>query len=266
MNRGFVILAQNSDTTDYVKCAEVLAYSIKKIMPHESITLLSSTGSKSTLFDNVIELPYGDVCQDSNWKLANDWQVYESTPYEYTIKLEADMYIPRKIDWWWDILKNRDLNICTTIRNYKGDISDQKFYRDMFIKNSLPDTYNAITYFKKSELAKEFYSMVRLIFENWSQYSKTLSYCSDEIATTDVVYGMAAKITGAENCTMPWFTDFSMVHMKKMINYTSIDTWYNELVVEIYEHVMRIATHVQMYPIHYHNKSFVNIISKELNL
>lgn len=266
MNRGFVILAQNSNSTDYVKCAEILAYSIKKIMPNESVSLISSNDINSKLFDNIISLPHGDVCADSEWKLANDWQIYEASPYEYTIKLEADMYIPRKIDWWWDILKKRDLNICTTIRNYKGEISNQTYYRNMFTKNKLPDTYNAITYFKKSELAKEFYNIVRIIFENWKQYTKTLDYCSDEYATTDVVYGLAAKILGAENCTMPWFNDFSMVHMKKMINNTSIDLWYNELVVEIYEHVMRVATHVQLYPIHYHTKSFANIISEELNL
>ena len=29
MNKGFVILAQNTEFVNYVKCAEVLAYSIK---------------------------------------------------------------------------------------------------------------------------------------------------------------------------------------------------------------------------------------------
>ena len=41
----------------------------------------------------VIKLPYGDQAPDSDWKLVNDWQVYEASPYEYTIKLEADMYM-----------------------------------------------------------------------------------------------------------------------------------------------------------------------------
>ena len=33
MTRGFVIVAENNATTDYMKCAEVLARSLKKVMP-----------------------------------------------------------------------------------------------------------------------------------------------------------------------------------------------------------------------------------------
>ena len=71
----------------------------------------------------VIPLPYGDQAPDSDWKLVNDWQVYEASPYEYTIKLEADIYVPKSIDYWWDILKERDLVVSTTIRNFKQNIS-----------------------------------------------------------------------------------------------------------------------------------------------
>ena len=35
MNKGFVILAQNTKTVDYIHCAEILARSIKNVMPSE---------------------------------------------------------------------------------------------------------------------------------------------------------------------------------------------------------------------------------------
>jgi hypothetical protein len=115
MNRGFVILAENTILTDYVSCAEALAFSIKRVMPNESVSLVSSSVETSKYFDSIIKLPYGDADSSSIWKLNNDWQVYEASPYEYTIKLEADMIIPQNIEYWWDILKDRDVVVSNNI-------------------------------------------------------------------------------------------------------------------------------------------------------
>jgi hypothetical protein len=57
-------------------------------------------------------LPHGDQAPDSDWKLLNDWQVYEASPYDETIKLEADMFLPRSIEHWFDILINQRCNTC----------------------------------------------------------------------------------------------------------------------------------------------------------
>ena len=108
MNKGFVIMAQDTETTSYTKCAETLRKSILRVMPNASITIITSD-----------MLPHGDL-----GGFANDWQVYEASPYDYTIKLEADMYIPRNIDHWWDVFKDRDVVVSSTIRNFKQEISD----------------------------------------------------------------------------------------------------------------------------------------------
>ena len=82
MTKGFVIVAQNTTEVDYVKCAEVLAQSIKTQMPSANVSLISDNTTQCKAFDQVIKLPYGDVDPTSKWKLANDWQVYEASPYE----------------------------------------------------------------------------------------------------------------------------------------------------------------------------------------
>lgn len=249
----------------YRLCADTLARSIYNVMPDAKVSLITDKHTVNDgLYDKIITLPHNDV-DDSNWKLANDWQVYEASPYDYTIKLEADMYIPRSIDYWWDILKDRDLNISTVIRDFRGNISTDDTYRQTFVKSKLPQTYNAITYFKKSELAERFYELVRDVFENWSEYRDLLEYSSEDIATTDVVYGIAAKIIGVEKCTLPHFTEFSMVHMKPAINSNSTSKWYEQMVYEIYGFVFRINTYPQMYPIHYYNKEFAEIVDLELS-
>jgi hypothetical protein len=250
MNRGFVIMAQDTSSVDYVKCAEQLSNSIRKIMTDASVTIIT---------DKL--LPYGDLAIDSDWKLINDWQVYEASPYEYTIKLEADMLIPKDISYWWEVLQSRDLVVSSTIRDYTNQISDVKVYRNFIIDNQLPDVYNAITYFKKSETADKFYKIVRHVFENWDDFKAMLKCDTSEIATTDWVYSIACHIMGVENTTLPNFTEFSFIHMKKFINNLMIDDWTKELLVE-FNPSLKVNTIVQEYPFHYHVKSFSDVIGE----
>ena len=74
MTRGFVIMAQDTETVSYTKCAKALEISIKRVMPNANVTIITTD-----------MLPYGD-----KGGYANDWQVYEASPYEYTIKLFID--------------------------------------------------------------------------------------------------------------------------------------------------------------------------------
>lgn len=265
MNKGFVVLAQDSrNSATYQTCAETLAISIRKCMPNANISIITNNVCDSLLWDKIIKLPYGDLATDNDWKLINDWQVYEASPYDYTIKLEADMYIPRSIDYWWDILKPHDLVVSTNIRNFKQEISDVRFYRKFIDDNKLPDVYNAITYFKKSEKAERFFNIVRDIFENWELYKFIMKCNSDEIATTDFVYAIACHIMGVENTTLPTFTDMSMVHMKQYVNELMTDDWTDNLVYEVLPHTLRINGYPQLYPFHYHIKSFSNDLMHEM--
>ena len=234
---------------DYEVCADVLKQSILHVMPNANITIITTD-----------MLPYGDQAPDTNWKLQNDWQVYEASPYEYTIKLEADMILPKSIDYWWDVLQNRDLVVSTTIRNFKQEVSDIKAYRRFITDNKLPDTYNAITYFRKSELAEKFFNIVRDVFENWDQYRSMLKCNVDELCTTDWAYAIAAHILGEENTTLPQFKEMSMIHMKQFINGLPTQNWTDNLIYEHLSHSFRINTIPQLYPLHYHVKS----LAKEL--
>ena len=246
MDKGFVIMAQGDD---YVTCAKALELSIKRTMPDSNVTIITTE-----------MLPYGDQCTDTNWKLQNDWQVYDASPYEYTIKLEADMYLPRSIEYWWEVLKDRNVVVSTAIRNFRQDISDSRFYRRFVDDNNLPDTYNGITYFRKSTEAEQFFKTVRDIFENWDSYKAIMKCNVDEIATTDFVYAIACHIHGVENTTLPQFDSMSMVHMKQFVNEQPTENWTDSFVYELLPHTFRLNSIPQMYPVHYHIKSFANVI------
>jgi hypothetical protein len=250
MNKGFVIMAQDTKKVSYTKCAEKLSKSIKRVMPDANVTIITTE-----------MLPHGDLAPYNDWKLINDWQVYEASPYDYTIKLEADMYVPRNIDHWWDALKDRDVVVSTAIRDYKQEISTVRLYRRFIDDNKLPDVYNAITYFKKSPIAEEFYKLVREIFTNWEEYKKILQCNYREYATTDWVYAIACHIMGAEKTTLPTFNEMTMIHMKQYIAGTPTDDWTDTLLYEFLPDQIRIQTIPQQYPFHYHVKTFCDKIT-----
>lgn len=240
-------MAQNTSKVNYVECAEQLKNSIIRCMPDANVTIIKTE-----------DLPFGDLAPDSEWKLYNDWQVYEASPYDYTIKLEADMIIPESIDYWWDVLKDREVVVCSTIRDFKGNVSDVRTYRQFIDDNNLPDVYNAITYFRKGEGTIQFFKIVRHVFDHWEEWKRHIKCNVDEPVSTDWAYAIACFLLGEENTTLP--NDIvSMVHMKQDINGLSVENWTHELVYELNDTV-KINTIPQRYPFHYHIKDF----SKEL--
>jgi hypothetical protein len=223
----------------YVECAKKLKQSILNFHPKANITILTTE-----------MLPYGD-----QGGYANDWQCHWLSPYRQTIKLEADMICAGPIDHWWTLLEKRDVVISQGARTFYDTPADSRFYRKIFDQNNLPDVYNAITYWRVSRTATEFFKLVRSIFENWNEYKRLLKFPDDE-PTTDVVYAVAAVIIGQEHVTLPPGLGPTIVHMKRHINPIQSADWTKELVWE--NTPLRINTVAQWGLVHYHIKDWAN--------
>lgn len=234
--RGYLIPAIGDQ---YIACAEQLAESIREWHPDADITILTRD-----------MLPYGDQGGQ-----ANDWQVFRASPYRQTIKLEADMWCASPINHWWTLFECRDVVISQGCRDFYGNTSDSRYYRKLFDRNGLPDVYNAITYWRLSKTAQEFFNLVRQIFEHWTEFSKLL-IMPDEEPTTDVVYAMAAKIMGPETVTLPSGIGPNIVHMKRHICGLSSDDWRQELIWERTYPGLRINTVAQTGLVHYYQKEW----------
>ena len=232
--RGYIIPAIG-DT--YVACADRLKASILNFHPAANITIVTKD-----------MLPHGD---QGGW--ANDWQMFQVSPYRQTIKLEADMIAAGPIDHWWTLFENRDVVISQGARTYYDQPAKSRYYRKVFDSNHLPDVYNAITYWRLSSTAKDFFQLVRGIFENWNEYKKLLKFSEDH-ASTDVVYAMAAKIMGVEHVTLPPGLGPTIVHMKQHINGLKTENWPQELIWEY--NPLRINTVAQHGMFHYHIKDW----------
>ena len=232
--RGYIIPAIGKE---YERCAEQLRDSILHFHPDVHITIVTQD-----------MLPYGD---QGGW--ANDWQMFAVSPYRQTIKLEADMIATSPVDHWWTLFELRDVVISQGCRDFYGQPSLSRTYRKCFDANNLPDVYNAVTYWRLSSTAKEFFDLVRHIFEHWTEFRKLLKF-ADELPSTDVVYAMAAKIMGPERVTLPAGVGPSIVHMKRHINPIKTDDWTQELIWET--DPFRINTIAQQGFVHYHRKDW----------
>ena len=237
--RGYLIPAINTDTVDYGACANQLTDSIRAWHPDANITVLTKE-----------MLPYGD-----QGGFANDWQVFAASPYRQTIKLEADMIAASPVDHLWTMFEHRDVVISQGCRDFYDRPSTYRFYRKLFDVNNLPDVYNAITYWRVSKTAQDFFQLVRSIFENWTDFTTLLKFPED-VPSTDVVYAMAAEITGREQVTLPQGYGPTMVHMKPGIVATHTRDWTKELVWENTNPGVRINTIAQWGFVHYHMKDW----------
>jgi hypothetical protein len=249
--RGYLIPAVDSQTVDYLGCAVQLARSIRQWHPDANISVLTVKRCDDPVFDHVLPLPFADL-----EGYANDWQVLHATPYRQTIKLEADMIAASPIDHWWTLFEQRDVVISQGCRDFYDHPAKSSYYRKLFRNNNLPDVYNAITYWRRSQTATEFFELVKIIFEQWSQF-KTLLKFPDAQATTDVVYAMAAQIMGPDRVTLPLGLGPTIVHMKKHVIPTVMEDWTQELVWEHGNPGLRINTVTQWGLVHYYQKDWI---------
>jgi hypothetical protein len=232
--RGYLIPAIGET---YLSCAEQLVSSILKFHPAANVTVVTAD-----------MLPHGDL-----GGYANDWQMFQISPYRQTIKLEADMVAASPVDHWWNLFEHKDVVISKGCRTFYNQPAKSRTYRKIFDENNLPDVYNAITYWRLSKTAQEFFKLVQHIFENWSGFRKLLKF-SEDSPSTDVVYAIAAQIMGPETVTLPAGFGPTIVHMKQHINPIQSDNWTQELVWE--NNPFRINTIAQWGFVHYYIKDW----------
>ena len=218
MDRGFVWFAQNNSTTDYIELSRLLASSIKKHNKHNQVCIITDKAVEYKEFDKVVILK-NDYSKEQEWKMNNEWQVFNLTPFKHTIKLEADMLFTTKTDWWWNYLYQYDMIFSYHCRCYKDTTITRTPYRRLFERNNLPDVYNGLTYFRKSRPAQLFYNLCKDIMLSWPAIrNKFLINCHDEQPTTDIVYALALKIQDPLGEIQVKYEWFNFKHNKNAVN------------------------------------------------
>jgi hypothetical protein len=261
------MLAQNSGF-DYVRQACLAAMSIHATNKDVSICLITNESVPTKykhLFDHIVEIPWGDHAKDEDWKISNRWKIYHAIPYNETAVIDTDMLILEDISSWFDFLRNYDLFYTSNVYTYRGELVDDNYYRKAFKKYNLPNLYSGLHWFKKSDLAHEFYTWLEMITNNWEQFYKSAS-SGKKFAlrpSMDVSAAVACKIMDIEHLiTNNKVKNPTFTHMKPKIQGWDINFAYRwqDRVGVYFDSDMRlkIGNHQQSGIFHYTEKDFLN--------
>lgn len=180
MSKGIVIYAYNS-TFDYVKAAEFAAKQAKKFLGIP-VTLITDVMPESTVFDSVIiaEPPESGtrtiVTPQAEqmsfvWKNRNRASVYELSPYDQTLLLDADYFM------FNDSLKclfDSDLEFSCS-----EDVINVASLNDADVRVSsisMKMCWATVVYFTKCEFSKLVFEYMEVIRDNWLYYSMLYNF------------------------------------------------------------------------------------------
>jgi hypothetical protein len=269
MNRGYVILAQNSKDTDYIRMAYALALSIKATQTSVNQVALCTTETNvsekyAAAFDHVISVPWTDQASESSWKIENKWKYYYMSPFDETVVLDADMIFPTDISHWWDIMSKKEMWITDNPRTFRGEVITSNLYRKTFESNQLPNVYTAFMYFKKTQMTGELFKLVELIFENWERFFyEYLDESRPAHLSGDVAYALAIKILGIESDCFGHMNSFpTFVHMKSFLQNVDekyiTENWPDHFPTYFANNgTFKIGNYEQHLPFHYHIKDWL---------
>lgn len=267
MSKGYVILAQNSDRGDYLTMAYTLALSIKATQKKiNSVSLITDVVDAvpqhyRAVFDHIIEIPWFDDALQSAWKIENRWKIYHITPYEETVVLDADMLFLTDVSHWWKYLsKNHEMCFVNSPITYRNEVITETYYRKVFVDNNLPNFYSAFMYFKKCDLAEQYWKMVEVVTKHWKIfYSTYLPESRPNHLSMDVVFSLAAKIMNIQDYMIPT-NHITFVHMKGRCQNWKLnsDDWRNYAAAYIDKRGnLKVGNHKQTGIFHYTEKEFV---------
>ena len=267
MSKGYLVIAQNNASVDYLEQAYALALNLNLTQTTvcnltvcvDEHTKKLITAKHKKVFDHIIDIPWTDDAKDADWKINNKWKYYYMTPYDETVILDTDMLFPTDVSHWWDTMSTKDIWACTNVHTYRNELVYDTFYRKDLKTNNMSNVYTAFFYFKKSDLSTEFFKMVQIIFENWERfYFKYMPKGKPDKLSGDVAFSLAMKILGIEDeCTVDHMTELpTFIHMKSKVQNipTSIieDDWTKTLPTYYKDYNnFKVGNFQITYPFHY---------------
>ncbi len=263
MTRGHLIFAQNSDV-NYVRQAYALALTIKRHNKINQTCLMTNDpvpDEYKKVFDHIVEIPWGDNAISHIWKVQNRWKIIHTSPFDETLVYDSDMLLFSSNDYWWDLMKDKDLVLTKTVYSYKGTPVKNSKLRKSFIENKLPDLYFGIHYFKKTRRAYEFYKWLDVLSKHHEEfYAEFTPKATQPFFSLDVSCAIVTKLLDAEkeftlDAPVP-----SFVHMKKEVqgwrDYTY--SWKNSVVENFSSNgELKISNFQQFGVFHYTENRFL---------
>ena len=266
-SRGYLSVAVNNDTVDYLELAYLQALNIKitqSITNYAVIvdnnTLVQIKDKHRNVFDKIIVI--------DEWSFLHEWQVYNLTPWKETVKIDVDLIFTRDITHWWDTMSLRDVVFTTKIYNYKEHPITSRWHRKQFDNNLLPDIYTALYYFRHDNGAMrrqsaDFFKTVQEVSSDISSITKQMRGLAEKNIGDDELFAIASLIHGEDSVIQREYTVPQIVHFKNQLNDLPPGApWstqlYVEPVIERNQLRLNIGHYPQLIPaIHYCDKTLI---------
>jgi hypothetical protein len=255
-DKGFLTFAVGEQ---YLRAARAQAMTVKLTQSTKNFAVVVDvTASKAIteddtdMFDKIIVVDH----VGQGWDMSREWMAFQFSPWRNTFKTDADMLFTASIDHWWTALQHRDVCVSRSVRDFRGDVITSRYHRRLFDANHLPDAYSAMTFFRYSKGAADFFATVRKISEDWEWFAKDLLVKNDDLRPrTDEMYAIASMIIGPE-LTMSHSDDLpTFVHMKERLNgLGEVQSWHEQIPSYWNGGKLFIGNVAQMLPFHYHQK------------
>ena len=271
MSKGFLTVAQVSEKVDYVKQAYALALSVKASQKeHNSFTLMTNAivpEAYRSAFDYIVPIPWFYTTEDNMFAVESRWKIFHVTPYDETIVLDADMLLFDDISLWWKNCQNKDLKFCSNITDFRGNRVIDTVHRKAFVENELPNTYFALHYFKKSQLALDFYKTLEFVIKNWEHhYSLFAPKQTPNWVSMDLASAITVEIMGIEELVIDKECPLEFAHMKTPNQKWDFDSkWTNAVHYHMTDSGRLVVSNIdQRNLFHYIEKDFItdSIIEK----
>lgn len=261
MSKGFLITALNGKK-DYLKMARALAMSISQTQKEKiGVTLITDISIDKTynkIFDNVISID----SDQTRFNIKVRSMLYDLTPYDETLVLDTDMLVLNDLTNVWNACRDKDLLFCDRVTDYRGKLIERSIYKNQVIENNLSSIYSALHYFKKSEIAKNFYELVKIINENWKEfYAIFIKNHTIVEPSMDVTSAIAIEMLDIKNDAKTKSEDFSFVHMKTELQGWKMfhETWLEPLAVYFHSiKEFKIGNYKQQGIFHYVESNFLS--------
>lgn len=207
--KGIIILARDNDQFSYAKIACVsAAFARKNLSKFDELCIITdkSTYAKNSElidknFDRVIveddELVvnprlFKDTADNTNsgqFLNTNRFGVYELSPYEETLVIDADYLVMTDVlDQVWG--SKNDFMINCKYHDISGRSDTNVHYIDDF---TIPMYWATVFYFKKTEYTENLFFMISHIRENYKYYHQ-LYNCAGNMFRNDYAFSIALHI------------------------------------------------------------------------
>lgn len=211
MKRGVVIFAYNSGEIDYQAMAQWSAARIKHHLALPTTLITDSVPADTTNFEDVIITTaesggtrhFADIGHNVTWYNGNRMDVYNLSPYDETLVLDADYVVcsdqlTRLFEIQQDFLASR----------FAYDVTGTRTFEDLnwFGANRMPMAWATVMRFNRCLMSKSVFDMMSMVQNSWLHY-RNLYGISKSTYRNDYALSIALNtLTGyqANWPSIPW--------------------------------------------------------------